>query len=168
MIGTGGRDDKLAVVASRGADHVINYTMEDGSLGGFRDAVKALTDGRGADVIYDPVGGDVFDESMRCINWGGRILSIGFTSGRWPQAPVNLILIKQISVIGVRAGEYGRQDPVKGLENAQRLYAMAEAGEIDPYISHALPLEKAVEAMRLLEQRQVVGKAVVTMNGYQM
>tara|TARA_B110000444_G_scaffold230724_1_gene238168 strand:- start:3325 stop:4335 length:1011 start_codon:yes stop_codon:yes gene_type:complete len=168
VIGTGGRDDKLAVVASRGADHVINYTMEDGSLGGFRDTVKALTDGRGADVIYDPVGGDVFDESMRCINWGGRILSIGFTSGRWPQAPVNLILIKQISVIGVRAGEYGRQDPVKGLENAQRLYAMAEAGEIDPYISHALPLEKAVEAMRLLEQRQVVGKAVVTMNGYQM
>ena len=117
---------------------------------------------------FKAVVGDVFDESMRCINWGGRILSIGFTSGRWPQAPVNLILIKQIAVIGVRAGEYGRQDPVKGLENAQRLYAMAEAGEIDPYISHALPIEKAIEAMRLLEQREVVGKAVVTMNGYQM
>jgi NADPH2:quinone reductase len=105
---------------------------------------------------------------MRCIHWGGRLLSIGFTSGRWPQAPVNLILIKQISVIGVRAGEYGRQDLAKGIENRQRLYAMAEAGEIDPYISHALPLVEAVDAMRLLEQREVVGKAVVTMNGYQM
>lgn len=168
VIATGGRDDKLAVVASRGADHVINYTQEDGTMGGFREKVKELTDGRGADVIYDPVGGDVFDESMRCINWGGRILSIGFTSGRWPQAPVNLILIKQISVIGVRAGEYGRQDPVKGRENTERLYAMAEAGEINPYISHALPLEQAVQAMRLLEQRDVIGKAVVTMNGYKI
>jgi NADPH2:quinone reductase len=147
---------------------VINYTQEDGTMGGFREKVKELTDGRGADVIYDPVGGDVFDESMRCINWGGRILSIGFTSGRWPQAPVNLILIKQISVIGVRAGEYGRQDPVKGRENTERLYAMAEAGEINPYISHALPLEQAVQAMRLLERRDVIGKAVVTMNGYKI
>ena len=107
VIGTGGRDDKLAVVKSRGADAVINYTMPDGSLGGFRDKVKAVTGSGGADVIYDPVGGDVFDESMRCINWRGRILTIGFTSGRWPSAPVNLILIKSISVIGVRAGEIG-------------------------------------------------------------
>lgn len=166
VIATGGRDDKLAVVKQRGADHVINYTQADGSLGGFRDAVKALSDGRGADVIYDPVGGDVFDESMRCINWGGRILTIGFTSGRWPSAPVNLILIKQISVIGVRAGEYGRRDPAKGKEVTDALYAMADAGEIKPYISHALPLEQAVDAMRLLENRDVVGKAVVTMNGY--
>jgi NADPH2:quinone reductase len=167
VLATGGRDDKLAVVKSRGADHVINYTQADGSLGGFRDEVKALTGGRGADVIYDPVGGDVFDESMRCINWGGRLLTIGFTSGRWPQAPVNLILIKQIAVIGVRAGEYGRRDPVRGKENDDAVYAMADRGEIDPYISHALPLEQAVEAMRLLENRQVIGKAVVTMNGYQ-
>lgn len=168
VIATGGRDDKLAVVKSRGADHVINYTQDDGSLGGFRDKVKKLTDGRGADVIYDPVGGDVFDESMRCINWGGRLLTIGFTSGRWPQAPVNLILIKQISVIGVRAGEYGRRDPVRGQENSEAVYALAASGKIDPYISHALPLEQAVDAMRLLERRQVVGKAVVTMNGYEM
>lgn len=166
VIATGGRDDKLAVVKQRGADHVINYTQADGSLGGFKDQVKALTDGRGADVIYDPVGGDVFDESMRCINWGGRILTIGFTSGRWPSAPVNLILIKQIAVIGVRAGEYGRRDPAKGKEVTDALYAMADKGEIKPHISHALPLEQAVQAMRLLENREVVGKAVVTMNGY--
>jgi NADPH2:quinone reductase len=168
VIATGGSDEKLAVVKARGADHVINYTQADGTLGGFREEVKALTDGRGADVIYDPVGGDVFDESMRCINWGGRILTIGFTSGRWPQAPVNLILIKQISVIGVRAGEYGRRDPEKGREVDQALYAMAAAGEIDPYVCAGFPLERAVEAMRMLEERRVVGKVVVTMNGYEI
>ena len=167
VIATGGRDSKLAVVAARGADHVMNYTQADGSLGGFREQVKALTDDRGADVIYDPVGGDVFDESMRCVNWNGRILTIGFTSGRWPSAPVNLILIKQISVIGVRAGEYGRRAPELGKENQRVLYELAASGQIQPYISHALPLEQAVAAMRLLENRQVVGKAVVTLNDYQ-
>ena len=168
VIATGGRDDKLAVVKARGADHVLNYTLADGRLGGFREAVKALTDGRGADVIYDPVGGDVFDESMRCINWGGRILPIGFTSGRWPQAPVNLILIKQIAVIGVRAGEYGRRDPERGRANTEALYQMASNGQIDPYVCRGFPLEQAVDAMRLLENREVVGKTVVTMNGYSM
>lgn len=168
VIATGGRDDKLAVVSGRGADHVINYTQADGSLGGFRDQVKALTNGKGADVIYDPVGGDVFDESMRCINWNGRILTIGFTSGRWPQAPVNLILIKQIAVIGVRAGEYGRRDPAAGAENNAALYAMAASGDIDPYVCAGLPLEQAVDAMKMLENRDVIGKVVVTMNGYQL
>ena len=93
-------------------------------------------------------------------------MTIGFTSGRWPTAPVNLILIKQIAVIGVRAGEYGRRDPAKGKENQDALYAMADSGEINPHISHALPLEDGVAAMRLLENREVIGKAVVTMNGY--
>ena len=167
VIATGGSDEKLAVVANRGADHVLNYTLPDGRLGGFREQVKALTDGRGADVIYDPVGGDVFDESMRCVNWDGRILTIGFTSGRWPEAPVNLILIKQIAVIGVRAGEYGRRDPIKGRAVAEALYTMADNGEIDPFVCAAFPLEEAVAAMRLLEHRRVIGKAVVTMNGYE-
>ena len=167
VIATGGRDDKLAVVASRGADHVINYTMPDGGVGGFRDKVKALTGGRGADVIYDPVGGDVFDESMRCIAIDGRILVIGFTSGRWPQAPVNLVLIKQVSVIGVRAGEYGRTYPERGAENRRAIMALANNGDIKPYVSHALPLEDAVAAMQVLESRNVIGKCIVTMNGYQ-
>lgn len=166
VIATGGTDEKLAVVKSRGADQVINYTLPDGNLGGFREKVKALTDGRGADVIYDPVGGSVFDESIRCINWGGRILVIGFTSGVWPQAPVNHILIKQISVIGVRAGEIGRRDPAIGKRLQHELYALLEQGAIDPYVCAGFPLEHAVEAMRMLEQRKVVGKVVVTMNGY--
>ena len=168
VIATGGTDIKLDVVKQRGADAVINYSRPDGTLGGFREEVKSLTGGLGADVIYDPVGGDVFDESMRCINWGGRILTIGFTSGRWPSAPVNLILIKQIAVIGVRAGEYGRQDPIRGKENTDEIYRLAEEGLISPYVSHAFPIEKTVDAMRLLENREVIGKAVVTMNGYEL
>jgi len=162
VIATASTDEKLAVCKQLGADHVIDYTD------GFREQVKELTGGRGADVIFDPVGGDVFDESMRCINWGGRILTIGFTSGRWPQAPVNLILIKQIAVIGVRAGEFGRRDPEKGRENREKLYAMAVAGEIDPHVCAGFPLEAAVDALRMLEKREVVGKVVVTMNDYEL
>jgi NADPH2:quinone reductase len=166
VIATGGSDEKLAVVKSRGADHVINYTLSDGTLGGFREEVKALTDGRGADVIYDPVGGTVFDESMRCINWNGRLLTIGFTSGVWPLAKVNHILIKHISVIGVRAGEIGRRDPELGKRNIEALYQLLETGAIDPYVCAGFPLEQAVEAMKMLENRTVVGKVVVTMNDY--
>lgn len=103
---------------------------------------------------------------MRCVNWGGRILAIGFTSGRWPQAPVNLILIKQISVIGVRAGEIGRRDPALGRANIEAVYELAGNGEIEPYVCAAFSLEQAVNAMQLLVDRKVVGKAVVTMNGY--
>ncbi len=164
VIATGGTDEKLKVVAGRGADHVINYTQTDGSLGGFREKVKALTQGNGADVIFDPVGGSVFDESMRCINWGGRILTIGFTSGVWPKAAVNHILIKQISVIGVRAGEIGRRDPALGKRVRKELYDMLASGEIDPYVCRSFPLEDAVSAMKMLEERRVVGKVVITMN----
>ena len=160
VIATGGRDDKLAVVKSRGADYVINYTLSDGRQGGFREKVKELTDGKGADVIYDTVGGDVFDESLRCINWGGRLLAIGFTSGRWPMAPVNIILIKQIAIIGVRA-EVSKQD-------REVLYQMLGNGQIDPYICASFPLEKSLEAMQMLVDRNVVGKVIVTANGYNM
>jgi NADPH2:quinone reductase len=166
VIATGGTDAKLAIVKARGADHVINYTLPDGRLGGFRERVKGLTEGRGADVVYDPVGGDVFDESMRCVNWNARLLTIGFTSGRWPQAAVNMILIKSLSVIGVRAGEYGRREPQKGVEVRNALFELAEAGRIDPYICAAFPLDDAVGAMRMLTDRKVVGKVIVTMNGY--
>jgi NADPH2:quinone reductase len=167
VIATGGTDEKLAIVKSRGADHVINYTLADGSLGGFREQVKELTQGKGADVIFDPVGGSVFDESMRSINWNGRILTIGFTSGVWPSAAVNHILIKQISVIGVRAGEIGRRDPALGQRNQAAIYEMLENGSIDPYICTTFPLAQAVQAMAMLSERKVVGKVVVTMNGYE-
>lgn len=166
VIATGGRDDKLAVVKSRGADEVINYTLPDGTLGGFRERVKEITGAGGADVVFDPVGGTVFDESMRCVNFGGRILTIGFTSGGWPQAPVNLVLIKMLSIIGVRAGEIGRRNPELGAKFRRELNDIAQTGKITPYVCKGFPLEQAVDAMRMLENRDVVGKCVVTMNGY--
>ena len=103
-------------------DAVVNVTR------GFKDRVKEITGGRGADVIFDPVGGDVFDESVRCIAFDGRILSIGFTSGRLPVLPVNYALIKGFSVMGVRAGEYGRKFPEKGRENNEAIWKLAAEG----------------------------------------
>ena len=166
IIATGGTDQKLKVVKERGADHVINYSMPNNYLGGFKERVKELTDGKGADVIFDPVGGTVFDESMRCINWDGRILTIGFTSGVWPQAPVNHILIKQISVIGVRAGEIGRRNPELGRQTREEIFELLTSGAINPHVCAAFPLEDSVNAMKMLEERKVVGKVVVTANGY--
>ena len=105
VIATGTSLEKLEKTKDWGADHIV-LTHKDKGVS-FREEVKDLTDGKGADVIYDPVGGDVFDESIRCINWGGRLLIVGFASGRTPTAPVNMPLIKGFSIIGV-AGEYGK------------------------------------------------------------
>jgi NADPH:quinone reductase len=158
VIATSASDKKLKTVKARGADHVLNVTH------GFKDKVKELTDGRGADVIYDPVGGDVFDESVRCIAWNGRLLIIGFTSGRIPTVPVNMPLIKGFSVIGVRAGEYGRRDPEAGRENIETIDRWAAEGKIDPHVCATFPLEQAVDAMRMLQNREAVGKVVLIMN----
>lgn len=159
VIGTGSTDEKLAIVTKYGADHVINYGRDFKS--GFREKVKELTGGLGADVIYDPVGGDVFDESIRCINWGGRLLVIGFTSGRIPSAPVNMPLIKGFSIVGVRAGEYGRRDPQRGRENIAMIDQWAEDGKINPYVCAEVPLERAHDALRMIQDRTVVGRVVV-------
>lgn len=156
VIATAGTQEKLDVLKARGAHHVINYTK------GFRDEVKRLTNDRGADVIYDPVGGDVFDESVRCIAFDGRLLVIGFTSGRIPTISVNMPLIKGFSVVGVRAGEYGRQFPEKGRENIAAIEKLAHEGLVRPHVGFSVPLEKAVEAFRAMATRRVIGKAVVT------
>ena len=157
VIATSASDEKLKVVKARGADHVLNVTR------GFREQVKELTEGRGADVIYDPVGGDVFDESIRCIAWNGRLLIIGFTSGRIPTVSVNMPLIKGFSVIGVRAGEYGRRDPEAGRANIEAIDRLAAEGKIKPHICARFPLERAVDAMRMLQERKAVGKVVIEM-----
>jgi NADPH:quinone reductase len=135
VIAASASDHKLAVIAAEyGPDATVNVTN------GFRERVKELTGGRGADVIYDPVGGDVFDESIRCIVFGGRILSIGFTSGRLPVLPVNIALIKGFSVMGVRAGEYGRQFPEKGRENHEAIWKLADEGKVRPRVDAEYPL----------------------------
>jgi NADPH2:quinone reductase len=154
VIATASSDEKRAFLEDYGADHVLPSS-------GFREAVKDLTGGRGADVIYDPVGGDVFDESVRCINFGGRILIVGFTSGRIPSVGVNMPLIKGFSVVGVRAGEYGRRYPEKGRENIEATDRLLAEGTIRPHIHARLPLDRAVEAMGMLTSRKVIGKVVL-------
>jgi NADPH2:quinone reductase len=155
VIATTGRPEKMDALRAAGADHVLPAP-------GFREAVKDLTGGRGADVIYDPVGGDVFDESVRCIAFDGRLLVVGFTSGRIPSVSVNMPLIKGFSVVGVRAGEYGRVFPDRGRENVAAVDALAAEGRIRPRVDSVHPLGDAVAAMRRLLNRQVVGKVVLT------
>ncbi|NOT42072.1 MAG: NADPH:quinone oxidoreductase family protein [Alphaproteobacteria bacterium] len=156
VIATAGAAEKLAVLKGRGAHHVIDYTR------GFRDEVKRITNDRGVDVVYDPVGGDVFDESVRCMAFDGRLLVIGFTSGRIPSVSVNMPLIKGFSVVGVRAGEYGRQFPEKGRENVAAVERFAHDGKVKPHIGLSVTLDKAIDAFRAMAERRVIGKAVVT------
>ena len=161
VIATGTSEDKLKNTLDWGASHYL-LTHKEGSVS-FREEVKELTEGKGADVIYDPVGGDVFDESIRCINWGGRILIVGFTSGRIPTAPVNMPLIKGFSIVGVRAGEFGRRDPVKGKENIEAVKKLADEGNLKPHICKTFKLEEAKDAIKFLSERRLVGKIAVVM-----
>jgi NADPH2:quinone reductase len=162
VIATGTSDEKLSVVKKWGADHVINTNKNNKT--DFKEEVKSLTEGNGADVIYDPVGGDVFDESIRCINWGGRLLVIGFAAGRIPNIPVNYPLIKGFSVIGVRAGEYGRRDPIKGNENIEIINDLAQSGKIKPYICKTFQFKESKEALIYLKERKLVGKVAILIN----
>lgn len=155
VIATSASDAKLDTVIACGADHGLNVAQ------GFRERVRALTGGRGADVIFDPVGGDVFDESVRCIAFDGRLCVIGFMSGRMADLPTNMALIKGFSLLGVRAGEYGRQFPERGRENIEAIWAWAREGRIRPHVHAELPLAETRRAMALLEARQVVGKVIV-------
>jgi NADPH2:quinone reductase len=156
VIAASASDAKLDIVKEEySPDAVVNVTD------GFREAVKSITGGRGADVVYDPVGGDIFDESVRCIAFDGRLLVIGFTSGRIPSISVNMPLIKGFSVVGVRAGEYGRQFPERGMENRDAVWALAEEGRIRPRVHAEFPLSDWRAAFDLLCERSVVGKAVI-------
>ena len=128
---------------------------------GFRDGVKELT-GKGADVIYDPVGGDVFDESVRAIAFGGRLCVVGFTSGRIATVSTNMPLIKGFSVVGVRAGEYGRQFLDKGRENQEAIWRLAEEGRIRPRVHAEYPLADWRAAFEAMEHSQMIGKIVLT------
>lgn len=156
VIGTASSDNKLEVVKSMGADHVINYSD------GFREEVKALTDGRGADVIYDPVGGDVFDESMRCIAPFGRILVLGFTSGRSALAKTNHLLVKDASVIGYTLGGLQQHNPAHNAKNNEVILDWLGSNRIKPYISHVLPMEQITEGYQLIVDRKVIGKVIIT------
>lgn len=158
VIAVASSEAKLAAARAKGADH--------GLIAGaapLRESVKGLTSGRGADVVFDPVGGETFEQSLRCINWGARLLVIGFTGGIG-MAATNLVLIKGASVIGVRAGEAARRDPAGGARRLAALLDLAGKGRLRPMISHRLPLEHCAEAMRLLLDRRVIGRVALEIN----
>jgi NADPH2:quinone reductase len=156
VIATASNAEKLKVAQAHGADHLIDY-----SSGEFKDEVKALTGGKGADVIYDPVGGDVFDQSLRCINWDGRLLVIGFASGRIPSAPANLALLKSCSIVGVFWGAWTERDPADSRANFERIFQWCRDGRLKPHVSHTFPLAQVPDALYALIERKVTGKAVI-------
>ena len=155
VIATSASPTKLQALRDLGVAHTL--LVQDG----FRDAVKALSGGRGADVVFDPVGGDVFDESVRCMAFDGRLLVIGFTSGRIPTVSVNMPLIKGFSVMGVRAGEFGRQFPERGRENAKAVYDLVAHGILKPHVGAVFALTDVRAAFDMMIARQLVGKAVI-------
>ena len=157
VIATASTEEKLALARKHGAEHAINYREDD-----FRERVKALTDGRGADVIFDPVGGEVFEKSIRCINWEGRILVVGFASGSIPAFPVNLALVKNMSVVGVYWGAYRTRDSSVLQQSWRQLLAWLDEGALRPHISATYSLEEAPAALASLIERRATGKVVVT------
>jgi NADPH2:quinone reductase len=157
VIATGGDDARLAVVREQGADRVVNYRIAD-----FVSVVKDMTDGRGADVVYDPVGGEILEKSMRAAAYGARLLVVGFTSGGPTKIMSNHVLIKGLSILGVRAGETARrQGSDFAKDYAVELPRLAGLGVMRPHISHRFPMERAADAFRVLIDRKVVGKAVI-------
>ena len=157
IIATSASSSKREFLSSYGAHHVLPDS-------GFKDKVKELTPYNGADIIYDPVGGDVFDESIRCIAWNGRLLVIGFTSGRIPNIGVNMPLIKGFSVVGVRGGEYGRRDPEMGKKNLEEIDKLASEGKLNPHIHKTYSLDNTVDALNELRNRTVIGKVCIKPN----
>ncbi|MBV1906655.1 MAG: NADPH:quinone oxidoreductase family protein [Pseudomonadales bacterium] len=155
VIATASTKEKLAVAKQSGADHVINYSK------GFREEVLALTNGLGADVVYDPVGGDVFDESIRCTAPFGRILVVGFAGGRPALAKTNHLLVKDISVIGFTLGGVRKYKLELLIQQTQVLLGWLASGHLKPHISHRVPLEKTSEAFQLIIDREVKGKVVI-------
>ncbi|MGB0820768.1 MAG: NADPH:quinone oxidoreductase family protein [Parvibaculales bacterium] len=159
IIATASSDEKLALIEEKFAPEAV-ININDG----FREKVKELTGG-GADVIYDPVGGDVFDESVRCIGWDGRLLIIGFADGRIPNIGVNMPLIKGFSVVGVRAGEYGRRNPEKGAENQEAIWRLAAEGKITPHVHACLPLSQWRDGFDMMAKREIVGRVIFEPDG---
>ncbi|MFL2805179.1 MAG: NADPH:quinone oxidoreductase family protein [Gammaproteobacteria bacterium] len=156
VIAAASTDEKLEIAKNLGADEVINYS--DGEL---KEKVKALTDGLGADVIYDPIGGDIFLQCMRCINWKGRVLVIGFASGPIPEVPTNLALLKGCSIVGVFWGRFTGAEPEENSKNFDELFALHAEGKLKPQITKSYSLDDAAEAISSLENRKATGKVVI-------
>jgi NADPH2:quinone reductase len=157
VIATAGSDEKVEVCRRLGADHAVNYKTED-----FVEEVKRVTGGRGADVVFDPVGGDVYDRSTKCIAFEGRIVIVGFTSGRIPQAATNHVLIKNYSVVGLHWGLYTKRAPELIAPAARALLDLYDSGKIKPHISARIPLSEAPRALATVAEGKSTGKVILT------
>ncbi|HLJ89268.1 MAG TPA: NADPH:quinone oxidoreductase family protein [Candidatus Angelobacter sp.] len=157
VIACAGSPEKLEIAKRHGADFLIDYSRED-----IRERVKEITGGKGADVVYDPVGGDAFDASLRCIAWEGRILIIGFAAGRVPQVPANIALVKNIDVIGFYWGSYFSHKPALVRQSFDQLFRWFEAGKLQPHVSERMDLKDAGLALGMLRDRKSTGKVVLT------
>jgi NADPH2:quinone reductase len=156
VIACASSDEKLAVCRQHGADDTINYASED-----LRERIKALTGGKGVDVVYDAVGGTYTELAFRSIAWRGRHLVIGFAAGDIPKLPLNLALLKGASVVGVFWGDFTRREPQAFAESARQLGRWYREGRLKPHVSATFPLEKAADAIKLLASRQAKGKVVI-------
>ncbi|MDX1404020.1 MAG: NADPH:quinone oxidoreductase family protein [Woeseiaceae bacterium] len=150
--------EKLALARERGAEHLIDYSQRS-----LKEQVKELTDGQGVDVIYDPVGGELFDDCLRSIAWRGRILVVGFASGEIPKIPANLTLLKGSSVVGVFWGAFVEREPDANRDNMQTLLTWYQSAKLNPCIAANYALADAPKAMQALLERRAAGKLVVTM-----
>jgi NADPH:quinone reductase len=150
--------EKLAICRENGADDVIDYGHED-----LKERVKALTGGAGANVVYDPVGGKYSEPALRATAWEGRFLVIGFAAGDIPRIPLNLTLLKGCSIMGVFWGMAMMREPARGRGQLQELLAWAADGSLKPHVHARYPLERALDALKDIEERRVQGKAVVVM-----
>lgn len=155
VIATASTEAKRAACLEEGADHAIDYR------GGFVDTVKALTAGRGVDIVYDPIGDKVADESLRCLAWGGRLLILGFLGGGPTNIRSNYLLIKGIAAIGVCIGGLSEANPELAIANMKALTELARQGKLKPRISHRFRLEQAAEALQAVIDRVIIGKAVL-------
>ena len=158
VIAAASSDDKLAFAQEIGADYLINYSTED-----LKSRVKEITGGKGVDVVYDPVGGELAEQALRSTGWNGRYLVIGFASGTIPQLPINLTLVKGSAIIGVWWGAWAARDPKAALANHMELLALVEAEKLKPLVTNTYPLAQTVDAFMLLVNRQAKGKVVLTM-----
>ena len=156
VIAAASSDEKLEFVKHADPDELLNYG--DGEL---KEKVKALTDEKGADIIYDPVGGDLFDQATRCINWNGRILIVGFTSGRIPEYKANLALLKGASMVGVFLGRFRKEEPALYEENFAELLDYYRNGRLRPIVTQTFALEDYVAAFSVFTERRVMGKVVL-------
>jgi len=160
VIACAGGPEKLEIARQYGADHLVDYSRED-----IRERVKTITGGRGADVVYDPVGGEAFEASLRSIAWGGRIIIIGFASGKVPQIPANIVLVKNIDIIGFYWGSYQARKPELLRESYAKLLGWFEEGKLRPHVSAQMDLKDVAQALELLRQRKSTGKVVLRVAG---